>query len=152
MVAYLKASPRLLVPVLTPTGLSCTISNNRNSGQWLKCNFRSLVREQIVRACTWGVEGYTHNFTTQSKDLCAYSWILRPVPWWKIHRCGWGKGGFHGSGTSILKKEKNSQLLHAARGVFSYMIKCEYWLSLLSIDRSVASMDNLNHRRISADL
>lgn len=50
------------------------------------------------------------------------------------------------------KKEKNSQLLHATRGVFSYMNECEYWLSLLSIDRSISSMGNLNHRRIAADL
>lgn len=32
------------------------------------------------------------------------------------------------------------------------MVKYEYWLSLLSIDRIISSLDNLNHRRISADL
>lgn len=146
MVAYLKASPQLLVPILTP-------QRNRDSGQWVKSKFRSLVREQVVRA--WGYGGserYVHNFTTQSKDLCAYLWILWPIPWWKTHKCGWGKGRFHGWSTGIHKKEKNSQLLHATRGVFSCMVKCEYWLSLLSIDRIISSLDNLNHRRISADL
>ena len=70
----------------------------------------------------------------------------------ETHKCGWGKGEFHGWSTGIHKKEKNSQLLHATRGVFSCMVKYEYWLSLLSIDRIISSLDNLNHRRISADL
>lgn len=63
-----------------------------------------------------------------------------------------GGGGDFMDRAQAYKKEKNSQLLHATRGVFSYMNECEYWLSLLSIDRSISSMGNLNHRRIAADL
>lgn len=138
VVAYLKASPRLLVPVLTPTCLSCTIA--KEYGFWSVAEIQvSLISSGAGSTCLDVRGGRRVHSPPNPRIFARTRGSCGPFLGGKSTNVGGERGDFMDRAQAYTRKRR----IHATRGVFSCIIKCEDW-SLLSIDRSISAMDSLN--------